>query len=35
MELRKIISLMPDRIMEVLVGPGDHVAVGDVVVVLV
>lgn len=34
MELRKIISPMPGRIMEVLVAPGDHVAVGDVVVVL-
>ena len=34
MELRKIMSPMPGRIMEVLVGLGDHVAVGDVVVVL-
>ncbi len=34
MELRKIISPMPGRVMEVLVVAGDHVAVGDVVVVL-
>ncbi len=34
MELRKISSPMPGRIIEVLVGPGDRVTVGDVVVVL-